>query len=113
MPDWVIWVAIAVVFMSWRRGRSCGGIGVRRVRGHGDRMRDRMTDGGMTTGTQPRLASGREEWLGGGRKHRSGNGEVKAPPRETPLEALQRKFVSGPMTLEQYEAELDKLDRLE
>ena len=84
MPDWVIWVAIGVLFMSWRRSRACCGFGVKRIRGHRERMRDRMTDGSMT-----------------------------AIRRETPLEVLQRKFVSGPMTLEQYEAELDKLERLE
>jgi hypothetical protein len=39
--------------------------------------------------------------------------DVKTTPRGTPLEVLQRRFVSGPMTLEQYEAELDKLGRLE
>jgi hypothetical protein len=114
MPDWVIWVAIAVFFMSWRRSRACCGMGVTRLRGHRERMRDRMTNGGVTgSHSQPRLASGREEWLGGNPQPRSRSGKVKATRRETPLEALQRKFVSGPMTLEQYEAELDKLERLE
>jgi uncharacterized membrane protein len=114
MPDWIIWVAIAVVFMSWRRSRACCGIGVTRIRGHRERMRDRLTDGEMTrVQSQPMLASGREEWLRGRPQPRSRNGEMKAARRETPLEMLQRKFVSGPMTLEQYEAELDKLERLE
>jgi len=77
-------------------------------------MRDRMTDGDMTrTQSHPRLASGWEEWLGGNPQPRSRNAEVKTTRRETPLAVLQRKFVSGPMSLEQYEAELDKLDRLE
>ncbi|MBI4545095.1 MAG: hypothetical protein HY703_07875 [Gemmatimonadetes bacterium] len=31
------------------------------------------------------------------------------PPRETPLEALQRRFVADELTVEQYEQELDKL----
>ena len=55
---------------------------------------------GETTGmeSQPRLASGRA---------------VKQNQRASLLEVLHRKFVSGPMTLEQYEAELDKLGRLE
>jgi hypothetical protein len=93
MPDWVIWVAIAVFLMNCRGGCR---LGAKRIRGHRERMRDRMTDG-ETTGmkSQPRLAS------------------VKTTPRGTPLEVLQRRFVSGPMTLEQYEAELDKLGRLE
>lgn len=114
MPDWVIWVAIGVLFMSWRRSRACCGMGVTRIRGHRERMRDRMTNGDTTSmESQPMLASGREEWLGGNPQTRSRNGELKATRRETPLEVLQRKFVSGPMTLEQYEAELDKLERLE
>jgi hypothetical protein len=97
MPDWVIWVAIGVLFMSWRRSRACCGVGAKRIHGQRDRTRDRMTDGGMAANPQPR----------------SRNGALKATPSETPLEALQRKFVSGPMTLEQYEAELDKLERLQ
>jgi hypothetical protein len=118
MPDWVIWVAIGVLFMSWRRSRACCGVGVKRIRGHRERMqgrgRDRMTEGGMSVNRpQPRLAGGREEWLDGNARHRSLNGTLRANRRETPLEALQRKFVNGPMTLEQYEAELDQLDRLE
>lgn len=77
-------------------------------------MRDRMTNGEMTgMESQPRLASGREEWLGGNPQPRSPNAEARTTRRETPLEVLQRKFVRGPMTLEQYEAELDKLGRLE
>jgi hypothetical protein len=114
MPDWVIWVAIGVLFMSWRRSRACCGVGVKRIRGHRERMRDRMTDGSMMSmGSRPRLASGREEWLGGNPQPRSRDGDVTPTRRETPLEVLQRKFVSGPMTLEQYEAELDRLERLE
>lgn len=113
MPDWVIWVAIGVLFMSWRRSRACCGVGVKRIPGHRERTRDRMTDGMATMRSQPRLASGREDWLGAKPRPRSRNGETKPTRSETPLEALQRKFVSGPMTLEQYEAELDKLDRLE
>jgi uncharacterized membrane protein len=31
---------------------------------------------------------------------------------ETPLQVLQRKFVNGAITLEQYEAEIDKLEHL-
>ncbi|MEE9578696.1 MAG: hypothetical protein V3W24_03900 [Gemmatimonadota bacterium] len=111
MPDWVIWVAIAVFLMNCRGGCR---LGANRIRGHRERMRDRMTDGDMTrTQSHPRLASGREEWLGGNPQPRSRNAEVKTTRRETPLAVLQRKFVSGPMSLEQYEAELDKLDRLE
>ncbi|MEE8594652.1 MAG: hypothetical protein V3T25_02170 [Gemmatimonadota bacterium] len=111
MPDWVIWVAIAVFLMNCRGGCR---LGAKRIRGHRDRMRDRMTNGEMTgMESQPRLASGREEWLGGNPQPRSPNAEVRTTRRETPLEVLQRKFVRGPMTLEQYEAELDKLGRLE
>ena len=111
MPDWVIWVAIAVFLMNCRGGCR---LGANRIRGRRERMRDRMTDGGMTgTQSQPRLASGWEEWLGGNPQPRSRRADVNTTRRETPLEGLQRRFVSGPMSLEQYEAELDKLDRLE
>jgi hypothetical protein len=37
---------------------------------------------------------------------------VPAEP-QTALESLQRRFVDGALTLEQYEAELDRLDRKE
>ncbi len=37
---------------------------------------------------------------------------VVSRPVETPLQALQRKFVNGAITLEQYEAEIDKLQHL-
>jgi hypothetical protein len=32
-----------------------------------------------------------------------------APLQQTPLEALQRRYVSGSITLEEYESELDRL----
>lgn len=64
---------------------------------------------------QPRLASGPEERLGHGARPHARRTAARAltTRRETPLEALQRRFVSGPMTVEQYETELDKLERLE
>ena len=34
-----------------------------------------------------------------------------APPAETPLQSLQREFVSGAITVEQYEQKLDRLLR--
>ena len=36
---------------------------------------------------------------------------LSAPKPETPMEALQRRYVEGSITVEQYEAELDKLYR--
>ncbi len=88
MPDWLIWVVIAAVLSGC--GRGCGW-GVRRYRGlqHGD------ADEGRVGG--PRA-----------RRHLTGGSQ----PVGTPLEALQRKFVKGAITLEQYEAEIDKLEHL-
>ena len=88
MPDWLIWVAIAAVLSSC--GRGCGW-GVRRYRSlqHGD------ADEGRVRG--PRA-----------RRHLTRGSR----PVETPLQALQRRFVNGAITMEQYEAEIDKLEHI-
>ena len=112
MPDWLIWVAIGLFLMSCRGGCR---VGVKRVRGHGDRTRERRPEDLTRTSPRPKLAGGPEEWLGHGSRSRTRNAATSAPTprRETPLEALQRRFVTGSMTVEQYEAELDRLERLE
>ena len=116
MPDWLFWVAFAVLFMSFRASVRCGsgcGTGARRLRGRRDALEEgRRARGSSGSHAQPRLASGGEEWLGR-TPPRSQEPARPASRRESPLEVLQRRFVSGSMTLEQYEAELDKLDRLD
>ncbi len=135
MPDWVIWVVIGVVLMNVR-GRCC--MGWRRVRGRREHAADRLAEGtGRTAAEQtarprlaeraggtaaeltarPRLARGQngapDSAAARGRqpalRARSRNRRDAVP--ETPLQALQRRFVSGALTMEQYEAELDKLAR--
>lgn len=114
MPDWVIWVAIGVLFMSWRRSQSCCRVETTRIGKRRERRRDRLTDA-RTTGmrAQARLASASEESSAGKPQPGSWKAEGGTARRESPLEALQRRFVRGSMTVEQYEAELDRLDRLE
>ena len=97
MPDWIIWVVIAAVLSGC--GRGCGW-GVRRYRSlqHGD------ADEGQVRGPRARrrLTCGVEE-----------NAVARSSrPVETPLQALQRKFVNGGLTMEQYEAEIDQLEHL-
>ena len=106
MPDWLIWVVIAAVLSSC--GRGCGW-GVRRYR----RLQQGDADEGRVRGprARPHLTHGVEENVVA-----SGREPIEEPavsrPVETPLQALQRKFVIGAITLEQYEAEIDKLEYL-
>lgn len=88
MPDWLIWVVIAAVLSGC--GRGCGW-GVRRYRGlqHGDADEGRVD----SPKARRRLTRG-------------------SRPVGTPLQALQREFVNGAITMEQYEAEIDKLEHL-
>lgn len=107
MPDWLIWVVIAAVLMSC--GRGCGW-GVRRYRSlqHGD-----TADEGRVRGPRARrhLTRGVEE-NPVARAREPIEKPAVSRPVETPLQALQRKFVNGAITLEQYEAEIDKLEQL-
>ncbi len=106
MPDWLIWVVIAAVLSSC--GGGCGW-GVRRYRRlqHGD------ADEGRVRGPRARrrLTRGVEE-NAAARAREPMEEPAVSRPVETPLQALQRKFVNGAITLEQYEAEIDKLDQL-
>ncbi len=105
MPDWLIWVVIAAVLSGC--GRGCGW-GVRRYRGlqHGDADEGRVDSPKarrhLTRGVEENVARARQP--------------IEEPavsrPVETPLQALQREFVNGAITMEQYEAEIDKLEHL-
>ncbi len=108
MPDWLIWVMIAAVLSGC--GRGCGW-GVRRHRGlqHGDADEGRV--GGPRA--RRRLARGVEENMVARARAREPIEQPAVSRRvETPLQALQRSFVNGAITLEQYEAEIDKLEHL-
>ena len=104
MPDWLIWVVIAAVLSSC--GRGCGW-GVRRYRrlqqGDADeeRVRGRRARHRLTCcGDEKAVARAREPM----------EQPAVSRPVETPLQALQRRFVNGAITMEQYEAEIDKLE---
>ena len=86
------------------------------MHGYGRRYRDRVREGreemrAVGPGARARLAAGPAEWeQASSRKPRMA---ARPARRETPLQALQRKFVDGSLSLEQYESEVDKLERLD
>lgn len=82
MPEWLLFLAI--VFIAFRIRR--------RHRWH-RRIRDE------------RLRAARAG------RELPGTSAPAMPPRETPLESLQRRFVAGSISVEQYEAELDRMLR--
>jgi hypothetical protein len=108
MPDWLIWLAAFwLVF-------GCGA-GCRRAWSH-----RRLSAGAGSTGTDA-LRSEREHPTATGSIApgtppsavlERGSAAPEAEP-ETPLASLQRRFVDGALTLEQYEAAVDRLDRKE
>lgn len=118
MPEWVILVVLAVILLNVR-GRCC--TGRRRIRGIREDATRRLADstGGAERerGARSRLSRGREEGfdqvaLGLDRnRDRGDRSRERIAPAETPLQGLQRRFIDGALTMEQYEAELDKLAR--
>lgn len=114
MPDWIIWVIVALAVSGVCR-RSCGGRRFGRPplsgrdgfpSGRGDALPDRRGD---ALPAPSRLRSPRDRpRSGGGGRRRHG----RQPP-ETPLARLQRQFVEGALTLDEYERKLDELERLE
>lgn len=91
---WMFWALFFVIFFGC--GRMCGW-GVRR---YADRRRRYREDD-----EEPQPA-------------RLGDATAAQParpirPRETPVQRLQKRFVDGRITIEEYERELDHLDRLE
>jgi uncharacterized membrane protein len=86
MPEWLI---ILIVFFVVSR--------VVRSRGDGARC---------MSGRSHRLDRAARRTL-----RRERQTAIPAAKPETPMEALQRRYVDGSITVEQYEAELDKLYR--
>lgn len=82
MPEWLILLAIIFVALRIRR----------RHRWHRGIREERLRA----------LRAGREA---------PGTSAQAVLPRETPLESLQRRFVAGSISVEQYEAELDRMLR--
>lgn len=86
MPEWLIWMAAFWFFFAVTGRRSCG-------RG-ANRLRDR--------GATSRPAVPRADRPGARTFPRS----APAPPVETAEARLQREFVEGRLTMEEYEAAL-------
>lgn len=117
---WMFWVLFFVVFFGC--GRMCGW-GARRFV---DRRRG-LEDGGLdeeayrVSGPRSRaeLDSGAGSRLARDAMRSTSAGDAMSEPsplkrpRESPLEKLQRAFVDGRLTVEEYERELDRLERIE
>ena len=117
MPDWLIWFIAFWVIVG------CGS-GCRRLWGR------RRLAGGTEPGATGELSAGgagHEAQGSVGKDPQSISAQAAAPASstspdpadtgmhtdDTVLGALQRRFVEGNISLEQYEAELDRLDRKE
>ena len=86
---WLFWLAIAILIFGGC-GRACGWRPRHTIEGGHDDARDPL----------PRAEPASPE-------------REPAKDREAPLPALQRRFVEGRITLEEYERELDALPRLD
>jgi hypothetical protein len=108
MPDWLIWLAAFWLLFG------CGA-GCRRAWSH------RRLGAGAGTDGPDALRSGRVDSTAKGSIAAGASTSAAleggaAPPvtePETALESLQRRYVDGAITLEQYEAGVDRLDRKE
>jgi hypothetical protein len=115
MPDWLIW------FIAFWAIVGCG-TGCRRMWHH------RRLRAGPDTGTAGELGSGGSVMsaaasTGSPSTPAGAEAAAASPPPDsadsglhgddTALGVLQRRFVEGKISLEQYEAELDRLDRKE
>ncbi len=114
------WILFFVIFFGC--GRMCGW-GAKRYRERHRRLED--TGGAQEDDRLTRLeqrVKGRSDEAGDRMLrpamhwHEKGRKREPAPVRReqpSPLEALQQRFVEGRMTLDEYERELDRLERLE
>ncbi len=108
--EWLIWLAVGFVIMSCISGWGC----VWTWRNHltrRERHRKRLR-------RDHPLALRRDHWMSMSHvaprvpaRHRRRCVEP-VPRPETPLEALQRRFVSDEITLEEYEQGVDRLNQL-
>lgn len=112
MPDWLIVVIVVLLAAGCAGGcrRAWG-----RLRASGDRgSLPREAGGGAGAGRDVRGEGGTGGEARGETRGETDRGQGAGEPREeTPLEALQRRFVEGEMTLEEYERAIDRLDSLE
>lgn len=97
MPDWLIWfVAAVAVTAVVRRGCGTRACGPSRLPG----------------GRETRAAAGHPRGEDA-RRPTLPEGDGRPAAAKSPLARLQREFVDGTLTLEEYERELDALDRIE
>ena len=110
------WIMFFVIFFGC--GRMCGW-GARRYvdrrRRHEDE--DEVSYMSASDSSAERLkARGDESFLAAGVYGRLGDKQKREPvrlkARGTPLQRLQRKFVDGRITLDEYERQVDQLERL-
>ncbi|MGD2151894.1 MAG: hypothetical protein PVG79_01420 [Gemmatimonadales bacterium] len=114
------WVLFIVLFIGC--GKACGW-GRRKYKEHQRELEERQSDDDRLTTLEDRVRG-----LGRGRRERHhliehavqrrGEGRQPEPVRRgekapTQLEILQQKFIEGRLSLEEYERELDRLDKLE
>ncbi len=110
------WIMFFVIFFGC--GRMCGWGArryVKRRRRHEDE--DEVSYMSASDSSAERLkARGDESFLAAGGYGRLGDKQKRDPvrlkARGTPLEQLQRKFVDGRITLDEYERQVDQLERL-
>lgn len=100
---WLFWILVAALFFGC--GRACGWGGPRE-RHRIDRKRE---DGLEGREEKPRLDQARAPEPRRARDPKP----VPVAARQSPLKSLQREFVEGRITLEEYERELDALERLD
>ncbi|MFQ5690412.1 MAG: hypothetical protein ACE5HQ_09095 [Gemmatimonadota bacterium] len=104
---WIIWLLIGLAALYLNRGCGWACRPSRRLAHDRDETRA-LRRGASEPGSAPT-----ERWDTRQPAHRRALSPGPARAAETPLQRLQRQFVSGALTMEQYEAALDKLDRLD
>lgn len=117
---WLFWVLFFVIFFGC--GRMCGW-GARRYLDRGRRFEEGGSDEETRpiAGSRSTAALGRDSAQPGilgdaslrGDREEGRDRAVLRGRTGSPLQRLQKKFVEGRITLEEYERELDRLDRLD
>lgn len=102
MPEWLLFLLIGfLAFRVARRGSCCGWNWERRDRleENADKQRSRVESSRQRALSAPAPPS-----------VRAATGQTR---QESPLQTLQRRFVDGGLSLEDYEHELDRLYKSE
>ncbi|MFQ5890486.1 MAG: hypothetical protein ACE5JR_10605 [Gemmatimonadota bacterium] len=107
MPDWLIWLLVGIFVASC--GRGCHVVWRHRSLENPGDLRRRLEDP-EARGPEDRGRRGPEDR--GRRRLHSGPAAIAPTAPESRLQELQRKYVEGLITVEEYEAELDRLHGL-